>query len=76
MATPKITLIVMQVAGDQLSVTATRDVSDSLTGRTEPLERTVHGKLSDLAGLATFRTNLVAWVKAQTGFAGTVDITP
>lgn len=60
------------IADDMLEVVIERDITDSLTGRTERREDTVRGPLSDL-GLATFRSKLVAWVKAQTGYAGTID---
>jgi hypothetical protein len=59
-----------------LSVTVIRDRTDALTGLTERDIREVTGPLGTLTGIGALRTNLLAWVKAQTGFAGTVDITP
>jgi hypothetical protein len=76
MPNPLILTVHMDVAGKRLTLSVNRNVTDELTGLTTQEVRTVEGPLNTLAGLVALRTNLTAWVKAQTGFAGTVDVTP
>ena len=76
MANPLIINMTADVKANRLSVSVTRDRTDGLTGLTTPEVREVTGPLNTLGGLAALRTNLVTWVKAQSGFVGTVDVSP
>jgi hypothetical protein len=76
MAAPLILVVHIDVPSNRLVVSVSRNVTDELTGATTAEMREVAGKLSDMTGLGALRTNLIAWVKAQTGFAGTVTISP
>jgi len=73
---PKILSVSIDAEAKTLSVAVSRERTDSLTGLTTVEVREVVGPLGTLTGIGALRTNLLAWVKAQTGFAGTVDITP
>lgn len=75
MADPKLLSIShMDIATNRLAVSVERDVTDALTGLTTRQIAEVSGPLSALTGKAALATNLVAWMKAQTGFSGTVDV--
>jgi len=76
MAAPTVVAIRIDVPNNQLFVTVTRSVTDTLTGEETESTREVAGPLNTLDGLGALRNNLTAWVKAQTGFAGTVDVSP
>lgn len=76
MAAPLILVVHIDVPSNRLVVSVSRNVTDELTGATQKEMREVSGPLNTLTGLGALRTNLVAWVKAQTGFAGAVDVSP
>lgn len=76
MPAPTIVSLRLDVPNNQLHVTVTRSLVDSLTGLETEHTREISGPLNALAGLGALRTNLVAWVKAQTGFAGAVEVSP
>lgn len=61
------------ILNNRLVVLVERDVTDGLNGVSRQVKE-VSGPLSALTGKAALATNLVAWAKAQTGFAGTVDV--
>jgi hypothetical protein len=73
MANPKILRAVVDVQSLTLTVTVERDVTDAMTGITTRTQYDIGGPLASLAGIPALRTNVLAWVKAQTGYAGTID---
>ena len=70
---PLILAISADVQNKTLVVRVLRDKTDLMSGETTREVREVSGPLTTLGGLGPLRTNLIAWVKAQTGYAGIVD---
>jgi hypothetical protein len=74
MTNPKILRATFDAQAGVLTLAVERDVTDAFNNVTTRQQFDVTGPLASFPGIVALRTAVVAWGKAQTGYAGVVDI--
>ena len=76
MTNPKIMRALFDAQSGTITLSVERDVTDAMSGVTTRQQFDVHGPLASFPNVGALATAIIAWGKAQTGYAGAVDIAP
>lgn len=76
MANPKVMRALFDAQSGTITLSVERDITDAMSGVVTRQQFDVTGPLASFPGVAALATNVIAWGKARTGYAGVVDIAP